>query len=135
MGEHFLHQRVAEELRHHPPFSDLEGGALLLLSENIEILYLHSKQLLFSSGEPLHDRIYFVSKGSMELWREDVLIDLVEPGEMLGLRALFEEGVYKAGAHADAKKDVLLYALPIALVQELLVRNPNTEHFFQLDWK
>ncbi len=95
-GEHFLHRRVAEELKPHPPFSELEGEQLLILAEHVEVRYMPSHTWLFENGAPLHPFIYFVAKGTVELWRGQDLIDHVEPGELMGLRSLFQEGTYQA---------------------------------------
>ena len=133
--EHFLHKRVAEALAAHPPFNELGGEPLLILAENIEIVYVDSERWLFEYGQSLHDKIYFVEKGTLVLWKEDVLVDHVEPGELVGLRSLFESGTYKAGARAVQGKDALVYGIPVELAKEYLVNNPSTEHFFQLDWK
>jgi|GEM_PF-4908958 hypothetical protein len=38
--EHFLRQRVADELSQHPPFSECAGELLLLLAEHTEVQYL-----------------------------------------------------------------------------------------------
>lgn len=133
--EHFLHRRVAEELKNHPPFSECAGEQLLLIAEHIEIQYLASNSTLFKLGDGLHPYIYVVAKGGMELWRGEEMIDRVDPGEMLGLRALFEKGTYKAAAKTLANKDALLYAIPKNIADQFLLQNPDTSHFFQLDWK
>lgn len=133
--EHFLHQRVAEELRAHPPFSECAGELLLLLAEHTEIQYLAAGDVLFSVGDPLHAYIYVVAKGGLELWKENDMVDRVDPGEMLGLRTLFESGTYKAEARPLKGKDALLYAIPKNVADQFLLQNPDTAHFFQLDWK
>ena len=133
--EHFLHRRVAEELKNHPPFSECAGEQLLLIAEHTEIQYLASNEVLFNLGDALHDYIYVVAKGGMELWRGEEMIDRVDPGEMLGLRAIFEQGTYKAAAKTLANKDALLYAIPKNVADQFLLQNPDTSHFFQLDWK
>ena len=133
--EHFLHQRVAEALRKHPPFSELDGEELLVLAEHVEVHYLPDGKWLFAYGDPLADWIYVVAQNTVELWRGGDLIDHVEPGELMGLRSLFGTGTYQAGARASSGKDALVYALPLELVRRYLVNNPDTEHFFQLDWK
>lgn len=133
--EHFLHQRVAEELSHHPPFSELAGDGLLLLAEHVEVKYLGPKEWLFQQGDGLHEYIYVVVQGNIELLRGSDLVDHVDPGEMLGLRALFEQSTYRAGAKAVGNGDALLYAIPVELVKKILVENPETSHYFQLDWK
>ena len=133
--EHFLHQRVAEELSHHPPFCELAGDGLLLLAEHVEVTYLGPKEWLFSEGDGLHDFIYFVNKGGIELLRGEDIVDHVDPGEMLGLRTLFENSHYRASAKPVGSSDALLYAIPVELAKQVLVDNPQTSHFFQLDWK
>lgn len=133
--EHFLHRRVAEELKPHPPFSELEGEQLLILAENVEVRYMRTNTWLFENNAPLQPYIYFVAKGTVELWRDKDLIDHVEPGELMGLRSLFQEGTYKAGARPMDGKDALVYALPLELARKHLVENNATDHFFHLDWK
>ena len=133
--ELFLHKRVAEELKHHPPFSELEDGALLILAENTEVIYVNRSEALFNFSDALAPYIYVVAEGTIELWRDDLLIDQVDRGEMLGLRTIFESGTYKATAKPKAGHDALVYAFPKSLAKSVLVDNPLTEHFFQLDWK
>ena len=133
--EHFLHQRVAEELSHHPPFNELAGDGLLLLAEHVEVKYLGPKEWLFNEGDGLHDFIYFVNKGGIELLRGEDIVDHVDPGEMLGLRTLFENSRYRASAKPIGSGDALLYAIPVELAKKVLVENQQTSHFFQLDWK
>ena len=133
--EHFLHQRVADELSQHPPFSECAGELLLLLAEHTEVQYLHTDKVLFTQGDDLHPFIYTVAKGGVELWKAGEMVDRVDPGEMLGLRTLFETGTYKAEARTLAGKDALLYAIPKDVADQFLLQNPDTAHFFQLDWK
>jgi len=133
--EHFLHQRVADELSQHPPFSECAGELLLLLAEHTEVQYLPTDNILFTTGDVLHPFIYIVAKGGVELWKAEEMVDRVDPGEMLGLRTLFETGTYKAEARTLPGKDALLYAIPKDVSDQFLLQNPDTAHFFQLDWK
>ncbi len=131
--ELFLHRRIADELAAHPPFSELGREPLLVLAEHAEVTYVAPGEWLFAAGDALHERIYFVQKGTLTLWRDGERVDHVERGELLGLRTLFQTGTYQAGARP--LNDALVYGLPLDLAKQCLVHNPDTEHFFQLDWK
>ena len=134
MASHnFLHQRIAEELRPYHPFAELAMEDLILLAENIKVVYMPSGQWLFAEGDDLHSAIYVVSNGEVELKKGEDLIDKAERGELFGLRVLFEEGKYLAGAKTDG--DALVYAIPKAIAQHILVENERTAHYFRLDWK
>ncbi len=101
----------------------------------MEVKYLGPKEWLFTEGDGLHDFIYFVNKGGIELLRGEDIVDHVDPGEMLGLRTLFENSRYRASAKPIGNGDALLYAIPVELAKKVLVENQQTSHFFQLDWK
>ncbi|MDX5338208.1 MAG: cyclic nucleotide-binding domain-containing protein, partial [Cyclobacteriaceae bacterium] len=59
--------RVAEFLKHHPPFSFLEKEDLELVARQVEILYLEKGKILFHQGEPAQPHFFVLKDGSIQL--------------------------------------------------------------------
>lgn len=69
-------------------------------STMLKTVNLERGDILFRPGEPAFS-VYFVKKGSINIWDGDYLIKCVQEGEYFGERAILNEGIYKYQAIAS----------------------------------
>lgn len=83
-------ERIADFLKHYPPFSSLQYIELVAIAEHIKVVYLEKNQVLFKVGDPTHAAFYVVASGAIGLSvisdAEETLIDKCDEGDILGLR-------------------------------------------------
>lgn len=74
------------QLRALPSFAALDEDALILMAEDARVRVFHRGAHLLSQGRPV-DRVFVVTGGRVEVRRKDVLLAVVDEGEV-GLLAL-----------------------------------------------
>lgn len=115
-------QRIADFLKEFPPFDGLNQKECYALACEVEVIYLPRRKQLFSQGEATHNCFYVVNQGliNLKLKHNNILslIDVCDEGDVLGLRPLFAEKSY--ALQAEAKTDVMLYAIPFEVFKPYL---------------
>jgi CBS domain-containing protein len=106
-------ERVADFLKHYPPFNEMHDKDLLALSQEISIIYFEKGKVVFSIGEKVHPHFYVVHKGAVELRssEKNEIVDLCDEGDIFGLRPLMAHEDYILEARAF--EESILYAIPI----------------------
>jgi CBS domain-containing protein len=108
-----ISERVADFLKHYPPFNEMHDKDLLALSEEISIVYFEKGRTIFSVGEKAHPHFYVVHKGAVVLRNGEriEIVDLCDEGDIFGLRPLMAHEDYILEARAF--EECILYAIPI----------------------
>lgn len=124
-------ERIADFLKHYPPFTSLTYVELVTISEQINVVYLEKNQVLFKIGDPTHKSFYVVASGAIGLSvisdAEETLIDKCDEGDILGLRPFFAKNNYLMTA--KAREDSILYAIPIQVFKPYVTGNSNVLSF------
>lgn len=124
-----ISQRVADFLKHFPPFSFLEQLDVQKLAEKVSIIYKEKGAIIFEENEETHDSFYVVHKGAIELRKKakNDILDMCDEGDIFGLRPLIAHENYKM--EAIAHEECILYAIPIDIFKPYAIKNPNVGTF------
>ncbi|MBN9284481.1 MULTISPECIES: DUF294 nucleotidyltransferase-like domain-containing protein [unclassified Flavobacterium] len=124
-------ERIADFLKHYPPFISLSYQELVDISQTISVIYLEKNQVLFKVGDATHQNFYVVANGAIGLSvisdAEEFLIDKCDEGDILGLRPFFAKNNYLMTA--KAREESIIYAIPIAVFQPYVAKNANVLSF------
>lgn len=123
-------QRIADFLKDFPPFDSLDLEECYRLACEVEVVFLPKQKILFKQGDKAHQHFYVVNQGLIHLQlgndKNKKLIDVCDEGDVLGLRPLFADKTY--AMQAEAKNDVMLYAIPFETFRPYL-QNKNISQF------
>lgn len=125
--------RVADFLRRHPPFQYLDESELLELVAGGRVLFHEDGELVFERGQKRRPYVYVIQQGVVRLvdyddsGAKEVLRDVRGEGDLLGVGRYL--GIAEHTYTARTETDVILYALPAALVWEQIKRHPRASHF------
>lgn len=124
--------QVLNFLEQFPPFSYLSNSDLIDLTLQSKIIYLDKNQILFKSGDRLHDNFYVIKTGTVGLSItsdiEETIIDKCIEGDILGLRPYFAKENYLMSA--KAKETSIIYAIPFTALKKYALNYPNVQFFF-----
>ncbi|MFO7721178.1 MAG: DUF294 nucleotidyltransferase-like domain-containing protein [Gillisia sp.] len=124
-------ERVADFLKNFPPFKSLSYSDLLVLSNQVQVVYLEKNELLFQVGDAAHLNFYVVKDGAVGLSvtsnGEEVLIDQCDEGDIMGLRPFFAKNQYAMAA--KALEESILYAIPIEIFKAFATQNQEVLNF------
>ena len=111
---------IAEFLRGHEPFAELDDRALEELADRTEVEHFASGDVILRQGEPAPAHVRMVRRGSVELVDRGRVLDLLGEGEWFGHPAMLSG--LPTGAAARAAEDTVCYRLPAEAVLPLLAR-------------
>jgi CBS domain-containing protein len=117
---------IAEFLRTHEPFAELDEPALEQLAARTEVEFFAAGEIVFRQGEPELRHVRIVRRGSVELVDRGRVLDLLGEGEWFGHPAMLTG--LPTGWAARAAEDTLCYRLAAEDVVPLLSR-PATLRF------
>lgn len=124
-------ERIADFLKHFPPFSSLTYADLTAIAQQSKVLYLEKNQVLFKGGDATHADFYVVKEGAIGLSvtsdMEETLIDKCDEGDILGLRPFFAKNNYLMTA--KAREECIVYGIPIAAFQPYVTGNTQVLSF------
>lgn len=100
---------VAEFLKEHEPFSDLDQAELERLAARAKVEFHSAGTVIFEQGSPPPDEVRVIRRGAVELVDHGRVLDLLEEGEMFGQMWMFSG--LPTGWAARAREDTLCYAL------------------------
>jgi CBS domain-containing protein len=105
-------------LRQHHPFSELSSEDLERIRRSLEIVHIPAGEaVLHESGEPA-DAVGVIRKGELELITGDVVVDLLEPGELFGLTSVMSD--LPPSMTVRAVEDTLCYLVPADVARAVL---------------
>ncbi|WP_020532247.1 DUF294 nucleotidyltransferase-like domain-containing protein [Flexithrix dorotheae] len=114
------------------PFSFLGEVDLRGLCQHLKVQYFEEGEMIFVEGMSPEKEFFIVQKGAVDLVQktqsgEEVLVDVVGEGDIIGLRAFLAKGAYATSCRA--KEDVLLYLCPFHIIADLLARHQQLALF------
>ena len=118
-------ERVYDFLKDFPPFHFLSKKDLMIIAENVEVIYIENNQYVFKQGDATHNHFYIVNNGAIGLCREEFqdLVDKCDEGDVFGLRSLISKDNYSLSAKAI--EESIIYSISSELLEEII--NSNTE--------
>jgi CBS domain-containing protein len=111
---------IAEFLRQHPPFEELDEDTLESLAHAVEIEYFAAGTTIFRQGETPMQHVRVVRSGTVELVDRGRVLDLLGEGELFGHPSMLAG--LPTGFEARAGEDALCYRLPASRMVPLLAR-------------
>ncbi len=108
-------------------FSSFDEGELRLLATEARSLECDRNVEIFEEGDPAHE-LFVVRRGRVAIGRRsfdgrESLVALMEPGDLFGEMALFDEGDRSASARALESSELL--RLPYGVVRQVLDHRPQ----------
>ena len=124
-------ERIADFLKQFHPFSELTFENILLVAQNVSVLYLEKNDFLFHVNDETHHDFYVVASGAIGLSvnsdADDVLIDKCDEGDIIGLRPFFAKDNYLMTA--KAREESIIYAIPIEVFKPIAMQNTDVLNF------
>jgi CBS domain-containing protein len=111
---------IAEFLRGHMPFAELDEGALEQLAAGAEVERFPAGAAIFRQGDPAPAHARVIGHGAVELVDRGRVLDLLAEGEWLGHPAML--AALPPGAEARAAEDTVTYRLSAEDVAPLLAQ-------------
>ncbi|MGZ8666302.1 MAG: putative nucleotidyltransferase substrate binding domain-containing protein [Solirubrobacterales bacterium] len=111
---------IAEFLKPHEPFSELDEAALEELAKRVEVEYFAAGTTIIAQGAQPQDRIRVVRRGTVEVVDRGRVLDQLGEGEMLGHPSMLSG--LPTRFDVRAAEDVLCYAILAEDVLPLLAR-------------
>ena len=109
---------VADFLKDHAPFSDLDAAALDRLAAGVEMEHFTAGTTIFEQGARAQDKVRVIRRGAVALVDHGRVLDVLGEGEMFGHPSMVSG--LPTGSEARAHEDSLCYAIPADDVRPLL---------------
>jgi len=117
---------MKDKLKNVPLFADLPDQDLEDLAEAITLQKLEKGEMLFEEGDQ-GDVMYLIDSGEIEILKisseRQVLLNVLNPGDVVGEMALLDESPRMAGARAGSPTTLL--AIKKATFDDLLDQSPS----------
>ena len=124
--------RVAEFLKRFPPFSFLSKEVLEKVAASVEIRYLEKGEILFRQGQAAEAHFYILKEGAIILTEsvqnKEEIRDQCDEGDVFGVLALLGKRPYLLSA--EVQENSLVYAIPVAIFEEVLEQNSRVALYF-----
>ena len=130
--------RVADFLRRFPPFLYFDEDELLTLVAGGRVVFHEDGELIFEGGHSRRPYVYVIQKGMVRLVDQEyaadgevreVLRDVRGAGDLLGISRYQGSAAHLHTARTET--EVILYALPAAILWEQIERHPRARHFIE----
>lgn len=104
-------------------FGDLKGDARAFVKQNTEMCEYKSREMIYLSGN--EQKVYLLKEGQVKISRlrengEEVIQDILKPGEIFGSLPLVEKGEAKDTEYAQAASDTIVCVLNRVHFEKLL---------------
>jgi len=124
--------RVAEFMKRFPPFSFLSKEVLEKVAASVEIRYLEKGEILFRQGQAAKPHFYILKEGAIILTEsiqdQEEIRDQCDEGDVFGVLALLGKRPYLLSAKVE--ENSLIYAIPVAVFEEVLEQNSRVALYF-----
>lgn len=124
--------RVAEFLKRFPPFSFLSKEVLEKVAASVEIRYLEKGETFFRQGQAAEPHFYILKEGAIALTEStqngEEIRDQCDEGDVFGVLALLGKRPYVLSAKVE--ENSLVYAIPVAVFEEILEQNSRVALYF-----
>jgi CBS domain-containing protein len=111
---------VADFLKEHPPFRDLDAATLDRLAEHAEVEYFTAGTTIFEQGAQPQGELRVIRRGAVELVDHGRVLDMLGEGDLFGHPSMVSG--LPPGFEARAHEDSLCYSLAAEDVLPLLAR-------------
>ncbi|MBU2940382.1 CBS domain-containing protein [Lacinutrix sp. C3R15] len=120
-------ERILDFLKGFPPFDALTYEQLLSIATQVQVMYVEKDSFIFKQNEDLHDSFYVVKDGGIGIYRENILVDQCDEGDIFGLRALIRKDKYLL--NAKAIEESIVYSMSSKVLEEILITNTKANRF------
>ncbi len=131
MNTSVIRYRVADFLKRHAPFDSVPEAELLALAGRGRVKFHESEEYVHRLGQAKGPYVWVIQQGRVELIQElpdeRRLVDVLGPGDVVGLDRFAGDGSYRSTACTAS--DVILYAIEATAFEELLTLHPEVERF------
>jgi CBS domain-containing protein len=117
---------IAEFLRSHEPFSQLDQEALEQLADRVEVAEFEPGATVFKQAERSQGRVLVVRRGSIELVDGSRVLDVLGEGELIGHPSMLSG--LPSGFEARAQEESVCYSMTEADVVPLLARGSGLSY-------
>lgn len=131
MNTSVIRYRVADFLKRYAPFDTVPETELLELAGSGRVKFHESDEYVHRLGQAKAPFIWVIQQGRVEIVQELAderrLLDVVGPGDILGLDRFLGDGAYRSSAVTAS--DVIIYALDARAFEALLASHPDVERY------
>jgi CBS domain-containing protein len=124
-------ERVADFMKGFPPFDKLTSSQLILVAQQVSIIYVQKDKVIYNQGSVLQEHFYLIHKGAVTLQKEldgrIKRLDKLDEGDVFGLRPLFAKENYAISALGT--EESILYAVPIEVFKPIAEQNREVSKF------
>lgn len=121
---------VVEFLERYPPFAELGASDLEALATSVEIEFHPSGAVIFAKGEDTVEFLRVIRAGSVEVRKNDEILDVMGPGEMFGHASMLSG--LPTGFEARVAEDTLTYRIPAEVAGRFLGRPQGLRYVTRL---
>jgi CBS domain-containing protein len=123
--------RVADFLKHHPPFNAIEDVDLLDLAARGRVRFYEPNQYILWQGEPHRLQVFVIQQGTVSLWDESGdearLRDVRGAGDMLGVERYNDAPNCLCSVRSES--DVVVYAFPESDFDAFVMKYPSAAQY------
>ena len=123
--------RVADFLKHHPPFNAIEDADLLDLAARGRVRFYEPNQYILWQGEPHRLQVFVIQQGTVSLWdetgEEALLRDVRGAGDMLGVERYNDAPSCLCSVRSES--DVVVYAFPQDDFDACVMKYPSAAQY------
>ncbi len=123
--------RVADFLKHHPPFNAIEDADLLDLAARGRVRFYEPNQYILWQGEPHRLQVFVIQQGTVSLWDESgeeaKLRDVRGAGDMLGVERYNDAPNCLCSVRSES--DVVVYAFPESDFDAFVMKYPAAAQY------
>ncbi|OFZ22965.1 MAG: hypothetical protein A2202_01665 [Bdellovibrionales bacterium RIFOXYA1_FULL_36_14] len=112
---------ILQILKTFPFFKHIDHPTVELIAQNVNKISYSKNSLVFKEGDP-PDFIFFIFKGSIEIFKNEVPLAIIEEKNYFGEMSLFKNEKFRS-ASAKSLSDVIIYALPLTILQKIASTN------------
>src|SRR3989339_2080496 len=112
---------ILQNLKTFPFFKHIDHSTTELIAQNMNSISYSKNSLVFKEGD-LPDFIFFIFKGSVEIFKNEVPLAVIEEKNYFGEMSLFKKEKFRS-ACARSLSDVIIYALPLSILQKIAASN------------
>jgi CBS domain-containing protein len=123
--------RVADFLKHHPPFNAIADADLLDLAARGRVRFYEPNQYILWQGEPHRLHVFVIQQGTVSLWDESGdearLRDVRGAGDMLGIERYNDAPNCLCSVRSES--DVVVYAFPESDFDAFVMKYPTAAQY------
>jgi len=112
---------ILQNLKTFPFFKHIDLPTIEVVAQNMHSVSYSKNSLVFKEGDS-PDFIFFIYKGHVEIFKNEVPLAIIEEKNYFGEMSLFKKEKFRS-ASAKSLSDVIIYALPLTVLQKIASAN------------